>query len=191
MGKNFPFATIVFACGSIIWFMYMMFVYGTTTNSKILYLNGAIYGAEFTIVEWWRLITPLFVHIGLDHLLSNMLLLITVGRVLETLIGSFKFTMLYLLSGVAGNLAVVFYDPNTITAGASSALFGVLGLLATHAIFKISPYITYFGKSSFGIIIINLIYTFVVPGISVAGHIGGFIAGIILGLFITEKNSVK
>ncbi|MBF0848861.1 rhomboid family intramembrane serine protease, partial [Streptococcus danieliae] len=79
-------------------------------------------------------ITPLFVHIGLDHLLSNMLLLITVGRVLETLIGSFKFTMLYLLSGVAGNLAVVFYDPNTITAGASSALFGVLGLLATHAI---------------------------------------------------------
>lgn len=191
MNRNFPLATIIFASLSVLWFGYMTLVYGTTTNAELLYQNGAIYGAEFTFAEWWRLITPLFAHIGFDHLLSNMLLLVTVGRLLETFIGTTKFSILYLVSGIVGNLAVVFYDPFSVTAGASSALFGVLGFLAVHALFKRGSYIYHLGKASLGIIIINIIYTFVMPGISIVGHIGGLLAGAVIGLLIKEKNIKK
>lgn len=187
MNRGLPLATIVFTGLPIVWFAYMTLVYGTTTDTELLYLNGAIYGAEFTMGEWWRLITPLFAHIGFDHLLSNLLLLVTVGRILEGIIGTVKFTILYLVSGIAGNLAVVFYDPNSVTAGASSALYGILGFLAIHAIFRRGYYIYALGKSYLGVIAINVVYTFIIPGVSVFGHAGGFIAGVVLGLFITEK----
>lgn len=187
MNRGFPLGTTVFTALPVLWFIYMTLVYGTTTNSMLLYENGALYGAEFTTDEWWRLITPLFAHIGFDHLLSNMFLLLTVGRVLEGIIGTFKFTILYLLSGIAGNLAVVFFDPTSVTAGASSALYGILGFLAIHALFRHSNYIYFLGKAYLGIIAFNIIYTFMVPGISIMGHLGGFIAGMFLGLFITEK----
>lgn len=187
--SKIPVASIIFTILSICWFMYMTLVYGTTTDTLLLYENGAIYGAEFTTKEWWRLMTPIFVHIGFDHLLSNMLLLVTVARVLEEIIGTLKFTILYLISGIVGNLAVVYLDPNSLTAGASGALYGVLGFLAIHAIFRRSKYIYFLGKSYMGIIAINIIYTVIAPGVSIMGHLGGFIAGMILGLFITEKVS--
>lgn len=187
MNRGLPIATIIFAGLPILWFIYMTIVYGTTTDTLLLYQNGALYGARFTTDEWWRLITPLFAHIGFDHLLSNMFLLLTVGRVLEGIIGSLKFAILYLLSGISGNLAVLLFDPTSVTAGASSALYGILGFLAIHAIFKHSNYIYFLGKAYLGIIGFNIIYTFMVPGISIMGHLGGFLAGMFLGLFITEK----
>lgn len=185
--KKLPVASSVFAALSIIWFIYMTLVYGTTTDTLLLYENGAIYGKFFTFQEWWRLISPIFVHIGFDHLLANMFLLLTVGRILEYIIGSIKFSILYLFSGILGNLAVVFFAPNSVTAGASGALYGILGFLAIHAIFRHSDYIYFLGKSYLSIIAINVVYTFVMPGISIAGHLGGFVAGMILGIFITEN----
>lgn len=181
-----PLATVVFTALPVLWFIFMIIIYGTTTDSELLYLNGALYGEYFTIDQWWRLISPIFTHIGFAHLLSNMVLLVTLGRSLEYVIGTFKFFILYLLSAVGGSLAVVFFQPEVVTAGASGALFGILGFLAIHYLRRKSSRIYALGKIYSGIIIINIVYTFIGQEVSVVGHIGGFISGLILGLFIEE-----
>lgn len=185
--KKFPLATCVFAGLSILWFAYMTIVYGTTEDAELLYLNGAIYGEEFSSSEWWRLVTPLIAHIGIGHLLSNLLLLVTLSPRLEEIIGTTKFAILYLLSGISGNLTVVFFDPMTVTAGASSAIFGLLGYLAFNSIGQRRSNLYLLAKSYFSLIVINMIYTFTSTGVSIAGHIGGFLAGLVLAIFIKER----
>jgi membrane associated rhomboid family serine protease len=126
--------------------------------------------------EWYRLFTAMFVHYGLLHLLLNMYALWILGRDLERVLGPLRFTVLYLLAGLGGNVAAyVFTGPNAATAGASTAVFGLMG-----AIFVILRRLKLSVAPILPVIVINVIFTFTIPNISMAGHLGGLAVGAIV-----------
>jgi len=123
--------------------------------------------------DWWRLITAAFLHYGPLHLLMNMVALFWFGSLLEQRIGSGRYLLLYLVSGLAGSAGALLFDPTRPTVGASGAIFGVLG--AGLVLERQRDYV--FGGSALGIIVINLVFTFAIPNISIGGHLGGLIGG--------------
>jgi membrane associated rhomboid family serine protease len=132
--------------------------------------------------DWWRLITSVFLHYGPFHLLLNMLALYWFGSLLEQRIGSGRFLLLYLVSGLAGSAGALLMDPTTPTVGASGAIFGILG--AGLVLEQQRDYV--FGGSALGIIVINLVFTFTIPNISIGGHIGGLIGGALATLGLSR-----
>jgi membrane associated rhomboid family serine protease len=142
--------------------------------------NGHLIGVAHG--DWWRLITAAFLHYGPFHLLLNMLALYWFGSLLEQRIGSGRFLMLYLVSGLAGSAGALLWSPLVPTVGASGAIFGILG--AGLVLEQQRDYV--FGGSALGIIIINFIFTFSISSISKGGHIGGLIGGIVCALGLTR-----
>ena len=131
---------------------------------------------------WWRLITSAFLHAGPIHLILNMLGLYWFGRVLEHVIGSLRFLLLYLASGLAGAAGALYLSPNSPTVGASGAIFGILGaLLVLERRGAIQS-----GGQIMALIVLNLVLTFSIAGISIGGHIGGLIGGVIVMLLYME-----
>ncbi|WP_371687281.1 rhomboid family intramembrane serine protease [Micromonospora sp. KC723] len=127
--------------------------------------------------EWYRLVTAMFLHYGLVHLLLNMWALWVLGRDLEALLGPLRFLALYLVAGLGGNIAAyVFSAPNTASAGASTAVFGLFA-----AVFVLMRRLGRDTSAILPILVINLIFTFTVPGISIPGHVGGLLTGAAMG----------
>jgi membrane associated rhomboid family serine protease len=123
--------------------------------------------------EWWRLLGSGFLHIGPVHLLFNVWALWVLGRDLERVLGRGRFVALYLVSLLGGSAAImVFALPTSYTAGASGAVFGLMGGLAVALRRMRVP-----AGQVIGLIVVNLVITFLIPGISVAGHLGGLVTG--------------
>lgn len=138
-----------------------------------IYQNGALFGPYVAQGDWWRLFTSAFLHYGPIHLGMNMLALWWFGPALESFLGRFRFLLLYVVSGLAGSAGALMLTPLSPTVGASGAIFGILG--AALVLERQGTYV--FGGSVLGLIVINLAFTFFVPGISKGGHIGGLIGG--------------
>ena len=123
--------------------------------------------------EWWRPLTSGFLHIGPVHLLFNMLALYVLGRDLEPVLGRVRFLAIYLVALLGGAAAVMLFGaPNVPVAGASGAVFGLMGGLAVvlrRMRFPLGQVI--------GLIAINVVISLVIPGISILGHIGGLLVG--------------
>ncbi|MEV4480247.1 rhomboid family intramembrane serine protease [Micromonospora coxensis] len=127
--------------------------------------------------EWYRLVTAMFLHYGLVHLLLNMWALWVLGRDLEALLGPLRFLALYLVAGLGGNVAAyLFSSPNSASAGASTAIFGLFA-----AVFVLMRRLGRDTSAIVPILVINLIFTFTVPGISIPGHVGGLVTGAAMG----------
>jgi len=135
--------------------------------------------------EWYRLVTSGFMHFGLIHIAFNMYFLYALGQMLEPALGRVRFVLLYLASLLGGSLGVLLIGGLGITAGASGAVFGLLGA-ATIGLWRrgINPFTTGIGAT----LILNLFITFAIPGISIGGHLGGAIAGAICGLVMLAPN---
>ncbi|MEU3457124.1 rhomboid family intramembrane serine protease [Micromonospora sp. NPDC006766] len=130
--------------------------------------------------QWYRLVTAMFLHYGLLHLLLNMWGLWVLGRTLEAVLGPLRFLALYLIAGLGGNVAVYLFSPaNQTSAGASTAIFGLFA-----AIFVIMRRLGRDTSAIVPILVINLIFTFTVPHISVAGHLGGLFTGALMALVL-------
>ena len=145
-------------------------------NSKILVAEG----------EWWRLFTASFIHIGFFHILFNMYFFYSLGPVFERLFGSMNFLIIYLIAGIFGNLlSFAFGSPYTVSAGASTSLYGMLGLaIGLMATYRDDEIIRSFGASFISVVVINVIYSLLAPGVGIYGHLGGFVAGFLLaGIF--------
>ncbi|MFS8479160.1 MAG: rhomboid family intramembrane serine protease [Micromonosporaceae bacterium] len=126
--------------------------------------------------EYYRLLTSMFLHAGILHLLMNMWALWVLGRNLEVALGPVRFLALYLLSGLGGSVAVYWFShPNVPTVGASGAIFGLFA-----AFFVVLRRLGRDTSAIIPVLVINLIITFTVPAISWQGHIGGMISGGIL-----------
>ncbi|MFI7490747.1 rhomboid family intramembrane serine protease [Micromonospora echinaurantiaca] len=147
-------------------------------------LGGAIFpdGTVGGIAEgqWYRLLTAMFLHFGVVHLLLNMWALWVLGRSLEANLGPLRFLSLYLVAGFGGNVAAyLFSEPNVTTAGASTAIFGLFAALIVierkmgRDISQVIP-----------ILVINLVFTLTVPGISIPGHLGGLVVGAAMALVL-------
>jgi membrane associated rhomboid family serine protease len=126
--------------------------------------------------EYERLFTAMFMHFGILHLLMNMWALWILGRALEAMFGSARFVAIYLICGLGGNVAAYVFQPSALSAGASTAIFGLFAVL-----FVALRRLRLSTASVVPIIVINLIFTISVPGISIAGHLGGFLAGAVIG----------
>jgi membrane associated rhomboid family serine protease len=127
--------------------------------------------------EWWRLITSAFLHYGPFHLAVNMYSLYFAGSILEHVIDRWRFALLYLVSGLAGAAGALVWKPDAATVGASGAIFGILGaLFVLERRGNIST-----GGQIAALIILNLVITFYwSSSISVGGHVGGLIGGVVL-----------
>src|SRR5881409_2566867 len=154
-------------------------VYGV--NSTI-YEKGVLWAPFVANGDYWRLITAAFLHYGPFHLLLNMLGLYWFGSLLERRIGSGRFLLLDLVSGLAGSAGALVVSPNSATVGASGAIFGILG--AGLVLEQQRDYV--FGGSALGVIVINFILTFSISSISKGGHIGGLVGGIVAALGLTR-----
>jgi len=122
--------------------------------------------------EWYRFITSMFLHAGVLHLALNMWALWVVGRVIEQALGPVRFLALYLVAGLGGSLAVYLFTGPYLTVGASGAIFGLFA-----ALFILLRRVGRDASGMLSLILINVVFTFVVPGISIAGHLGGLFTG--------------
>lgn len=132
--------------------------------------------------EYWRLLTPIFLHGGLRHTLFNSFSLVIFGPALEQMLGRIRFILVYLLTGLIGNLATFWLGPEFYThLGASGAVFGLLGLYMYMVMMRRD--LIDGGNAQIAVIItiIGLVMTFIRPGINMYAHIFGLFGGIILG----------
>jgi rhomboid protease GluP len=147
---------------------------------------GANYGrATFGSGQGWRLLTSVFVHIGIIHLFVNMWSLWNLGRLAEQVYDKGTYLGSYLLCGVGASIAATWYQPEYPSAGASGAIFGLVGLLITTFWMGQLPIpaertqeIT---RSLVTVAIVNLLYGAAVTGISNSAHVGGLFTGLVLG----------
>lgn len=153
---------------------------GGSENIYVLMKMGAMKNDAIVIGnQWWRLFTAQFLHIGIMHLISNAVMIYYLGVYMETIIGHWRFLVIYLLSGIGGNLlSLAWGNDNAISAGASTALFGLFGAMTAIALQnRTNPILVYLGRQSFWLALINIGLDLFAPNIDIPGHIGGFIAG--------------
>jgi membrane associated rhomboid family serine protease len=151
---------------------------GLNAQSGWIYVHGVLFGPAVADGDWWRLITASFLHYGPLHLGLNMLVLWFIGPPLEEYFGHGRYLLVYLVSGLAGSAGALLWSPNALTVGASGAIFGIMGA----ALVLEARRIYVFGGQALGLVVINLGIGFVIPGISIGGHIGGLIGGALCAL---------
>jgi membrane associated rhomboid family serine protease len=155
---------------------------GTSIGIQTIYDMGGLWGpAVHEGGQWWRTITAGFVHVSIIHIGFNMYLLFILGRLMEPSIGTPRFVVLYFSSLLAGSFAALLFEASTVSAGASGAIFGVLG--ATFVIARGRRLDAVAGQIGI-LILINLVFTFTDGSISVGAHVGGLVCGVLCGLLI-------
>lgn len=137
--------------------------------------------------EWWRIITSAFFHLGLIHLAFNMYVLYLYGQLVERMYGPIEYAAIYLLCAAGGSVLTILVDPRQSAAGASGAIFGLVGMLFVvsrrhHAVLGREARTVVAGIGSY--LVFLLLFTFLVPGISWTGHLGGLAVGALLGLLL-------
>ena len=164
---------------------------GGSTNSQTLLKYGANLDVLVKNGEYYRLFTCIFLHVGIMHLLCNMYSLYIIGREVENLFGKIKYIIIFILSGIFGSIMSLAFTHNTISAGASGAIFGLLGALLYFGM----HYRTYLGetikRSIIPIIVINLIIGFFAEGIDLAAHIGGLVGGVLVAMMVGVPDKSK
>lgn len=162
--------------------------------SRALVDVGAMFGP--LVVEggeWWRLLSAMFLHGGMTHLLMNMFSLYIVGRPMELYFRPQSYLSIYFLSGILGSMVSLVVHPETVGIGASGAIFGLFGALAGYFLEyrrELGTHAKEFMKDFALIIGINLILGFSVPNIDVSAHIGGLAAGLVGG-FIVARHTYR
>ncbi|MBS1879371.1 MAG: rhomboid family intramembrane serine protease [Actinobacteria bacterium] len=161
---------------------------GINNPSGKIVLDYGLFGPFVAEGEWYRLVTAGFLHASIFHIGFNMLLLFLLGRLLEPALGTPRFLVLYFASLLAGSLGVMIIDPNGLTLGASGAVFGLFSsgfiLARERGLNELA------GQLAF-LIVINLVFSFTGSNISVGGHLGGLVGGVICALVIVAGGRGK
>lgn len=173
-----------------------VFVYQVIRDTAALG-GGRVTDAEFDLGlnpflikfddSWYRLVTSGFIHFGFFHLLMNMVLLYQLGLLLERAVGRPRFAALYFAALLAGSAGQLIVDPNScsIAGGASGAVFGLLGAAAVGLWRRgVNVFSTGIGT----VLLLNLVLTFTIPGISIGGHLGGVVGGAIIGFVMLSPH---
>ena len=179
---------------NILYFLYLELT-GSTEDAYFMLEHGAMYG-PFVLRghEYYRLLTSMFMHFGINHIVNNMLVLFVLGDNLERAVGKARYLLIYVLSGLGGNLLSCYLDYQdgsmSVSAGASGAIFGVMGamlyvLLVNHGrledltvrqIAIMAGFSLYFGFTS--------------SGVDNAAHIGGLVSGFVLALLFYRRRKI-
>jgi rhomboid protease GluP len=193
---RFPLTTSLIAINIAV-FLLMVFtgVSAVDPTPRDIVRWGANY-APFTLQgQAWRLITSVFLHIGLIHILANMWALWNLGALAEMIFGPKFYLPIYLLTGIAGNIASLAIHRGAPGAGASGAIFGLAGAMIS--VLKLAPINAPRNamrgtlRSLLWFAVFNLLFGQAVPGIDNAAHIGGFLCGLILGALLSWSRGVS
>ena len=177
--RLYPVVTVLLALNIIIHLVTFIPVIGDE-----VYLAGVGYNLWISEGEWWRLVTPMFLHEngGITHLLFNMFSLFIFGPELEKIAGKARFLTIYLLAGIFGNIATYFLQPlDYFSVGASGAIFGIFGAFGA-LVYYTKHILPQLRQIILPIIAIGVIMTFLQPNINVTAHIAGLIVGFLIGL---------
>jgi rhomboid protease GluP len=185
MKKPYVTYIIMFICVLVFISMYIV---GNGSYDNLTLINmGALYGPLVRIGQYERLITAAFIHIGMLHLFFNMYALNILGTQLESFYGKSKFIIIYLFSALTGSLMSITFNPEVIAAGASGAIFGLLGSMLYFGY----HYRVYLGNAIqsriIPVILLNLGIGFFLAGIDQFAHIGGLIGGILISMAVGVK----
>lgn len=184
--KDAPVTVILLGITIIVFLAMQIIFFGQATTAYAVYLSGGMFGEAIKQFpsQSWRLVTPIFVHIGWQHAILNTLSLYFVGPLAERFFGSARFLLLYLLSGVMGNLFHLFFEPSVVAAGASTSLFGVFAAMAVLGYFGDNVYMQQLGRNYQMLIVINLFFNLFSPDVGMLGHIGGALGGALSAVFL-------
>lgn len=153
---------------------------GGSTSLNVLVAFGAKVNPLIQQGQWWRLITPMFLHIGFTHIFLNMVTLYFVGIQLEAAFGHARFLIIFLVAGIGGNVASFCFS-NSLSAGASTAIFGLFGaFMMLGESFWQNPIIRQLARTFLAFVVMNIAFDLFTPGIDLAGHLGGLIAGFLV-----------
>lgn len=193
--KKYPVTFMIISLNTLMLLVTMMYVLFISTDNSTIFnfdtptlyaLGGMQPYAVSNFYQFYRLITAMFLHGSLIHFLMNMYFLTIIGKFVERLLGKNKYILLYILSGLGSSLLVwvmglVITDGlYTVTIGASGSLFGLMGALFILTYKKPQLFGPLAVRSIRTLVAINLVITFVISSISIYGHLGGFITGMLL-----------
>ena len=154
---------------------------GQLVGSGSPIVSALLYYPPYTSIESWRMLTSLFVHGSILHILFNMYSLFILGPELERLVGRWRFLALFLLSGLGGSVAVLLSSPGSPVIGASGAIFGLFG-----AYFIIARHLGGNSRQLIIVIVINLVIGFIVPNIAWQAHVGGLLIGALVAFVLVR-----
>jgi len=159
-------------------------------NSSVAIAYGTNFGPYTLSGQWWRLFASTFIHFGLAHIFFNMIVLAQTGRIVERLFGNVRFMALYVFAGLTGSLMSLLLHPASNSAGASGAIFGVLGAFLAYVLrysdaIPKSIYKKHFRMAAV-FIVYNLIYGFTHHGVDNGAHVGGLFGGMLIGWMLAR-----
>ena len=169
---------------------------GNTENTAYMLAHGASFVPNILEGEYYRLFTSMFLHFGIGHFFNNMLVLVSLGNILETRIGKVRYIVIYLIGGIAGNILSAFWEMQTgdytVSVGASGAVFAVIGALLYIVLKNRHQEKEINLRGLFLMSALMLLQGFTRQGIDNAAHIGGFAIGLLLAILLCSKklNSV-
>lgn len=168
---------VLIAINIVVWLLLEIYARtrGVNSSSLLIYF-GAKENTHIMLGEYWRFLTPVFLHNGITHLLVNSYSLYILGTTVEKLMGRGRFLFIYIISGLMGSI-VSFMFSLAPSVGASGAIFGLLGTLIYYGIEHPALFKRGFGKSILITLVINIVYGFSIPQIDNFGHFGGLIGG--------------
>ena len=166
-------------------------IIGNTEDAQFMLAHGACFAPLVEEGEVYRLFTAMFLHFGVEHLIGNMLLLIFLGDTLERVVGPVRYLMIYLLGGLGGNVLscyIAIRQKNyAVSAGASGALFAVIGALVYLVLRKKGDVEEISGKRLLLMAALSIAQGFTESGIDGYAHIGGFLCGVLLSVFVARS----
>jgi rhomboid protease GluP len=187
-----PVLTYVLLAANVIYFAAETLLGGSTAMQTLVQL-GAQVNVLVAAGQYWRLLTAMFLHIGLAHLAFNMYALYILGRDLEGFYGSLRFAAIYFISGLAGNIVYYAAGPNAVSAGASGAVFGLIGAEIAFLASNRSLFGSFRKQRLLNLaflVAINLAFGFANRGINNLAHLGGLVSGLVLGFALTPRHRI-
>lgn len=187
--KNIPTATIIGI--NIVVFLLTAFISKDIfdINYMVLVLFGGKYGPLIEAGQYYRLFTCMFLHGGLIHLACNMYSLYIVGPQINRIYGTFKYLIIYFCGGLISSIISYVVSPNTLSVGASGAIFALIGALLAFALSERNHINKKYISGLLQVIVLNLIIGFTMSNIDNSAHIGGLLGGLIVGFILYNINN--
>lgn len=183
--------TVLLVCANVIVFL-LLSLRGMTEDAEFMLYHGAMYVPYVAESgEYYRLFTCMFLHFGFDHLMNNMIVLLIVGWNLEPAVGRIRYLIIYIASGLCGNIVSAVWDIRlgeyVVSAGASGAVFGLIGALLYVTLRNRGQSRDYSGRRLVFMILIMLYYGFSSTGVDNAAHVGGLLSGFLFAVLLYRK----
>lgn len=184
--RLYPIISIITGIHIFLWLLLLLPIpFTTTLLQQMVGFNYLISEGEF-----WRLVTPIFVHGGFGHMLFNSFSLILFGPALEGMLGKFKFIVAYLFAGVIANIATFYIEPLDFAhVGSSGAIFGLFGVYLYMVVFRKDLISQMNSQLIVTILVIGLVMTFVNSNVNIIAHLFGFVAGAVIAPLVLPKNA--